>query len=1082
MAYQPETPLPCISPEFQSSLVCHLLAEKRYGDAIKLAKLSNYSEESADNLPMLLAILAEEGLPDLERAEITWECGDMLRLTDGGAAWRDLFETAAGLYNEAGHATGALDIRIDLICHSRDDSASVDEDTAELWRIMEAMEAVGNWASVNRCLSAIININTAGFKIPPEALQIKVEEEWLRVADLCGNKATTVSGSVAKLLEWSSRRSRAASNLDFLERFYERIKDSDATAVLCMTLSTLYDTYKSIGDDDKAIECLARRPEVLPRPLMTVLGGDPFEVALNDATEAPDTEVELQMLRDELQKVQAIIQRTPTVLARAHEVKRLSDLCGVYISQHAFRGCEQLERLVECLESVIDAECDKLDDWQATIWRATTLQNRAMLPQIKALTARTMDELQALTRESLECYELAMGLYESSGHAQDWRAMSAKMYVANSRRLLWQLNQRPAESDDFTAAATLYAEAVGGGPLKNQQTACLALLRHWVEGHEARVVVDPAVFQPSSAYEMAVKWANEADRLANIQRNDLSALPRERAVLAKQLLSSKLDPKTDFHFIALLLHDSAGDDLGAWNWLQKSKARSISDMLGLGINIPAALKHGIESDPSLARSCELEQTMSQEIDAAPEDRRFLLRTKLELHRDEMRQSPVLKQLLDYREGQPTSLERLQRINVKTAPESTRRIFYVDWLIYQDHCVAFIASSAGVDSFPTGVTAPEVAAWKAQYLGDSSLGAHPLDSDKIEPLQKLSKLIQEIVKRTEPKDILVFCPSGVLHGVPLHAATLAEDSTQILLERNPVVYTASMTTFEQCVAKEAERASSRSPRGDGGTSRAYVAVYERTEETKTLNDTHKAERDRTYAMVRTVAERRRRRQPGSSTASGTATTTTTTTTTVTTALGSEATRERLIAAFQADYMCFIGHCESSTTTNMLQQGLVLPATTNGNNGNSNSDIFTASDLFAITVRTSSLTLLACASAREAHGPGDEPLGLASALLCAGATSVVGTLWKAQLGTAREFLDIFDFALNRAIVRGGGEGGGEGEGGGDGGSKGGLVDLAVAVQSAALRLKRTHDGDTCHPYHWAAFVLYGSWFMARGPAEV
>jgi len=302
----------------------------------------------------------------------------------------------------------------------------------------------------------------------------------------------------------------------------------------------------------------------------------------------------------------------------------------------------------------------------------------------------------------------------------------------------------------------------------------------------------------------------------------------------------------------------------------------------------------------------------------------------------------------------------------------------------------------------------------------------------------------------------------------------------------------MTTFEQCVAKEAERASSRSPRGDGGTSRAYVAVYERTEETETLSDKQKAERDKTYAMVRTVAERRRRRQPGSSTASGTATTTTT----VTTAFGSEATRERLVAAFQADYMCFIGHCESSTTTNMLQQGLVLPAhnttTTNtngnnGNNGNSDSDIFTASDLFAITVRTSSLTLLACASAREAHGPGDEPLGLASALLCAGATSVVGTLWKAQLGTAREFLDVFDFALNRSIVRGGGGGGGgdsggDSGGGGDGDSKGGLVDLAVAVQSAALRLKRTHDGDTCHPYHWAAFVLYGSWFMARGAAEI
>lgn len=1026
MSYQPETPFPYFSPGFRFSLMHHLLSEKRYGDAIKVAKMSDFSEESEDNTPMTRSILAEEGLSDVERADILWEYGDKLRLTSGGPAWRESLTSAADLYSKAGHASGALNIRIDLIQYERGESASVVEDTAELWQIMAKMESLGNWSSVNRCLGAIININTGEYLTPSDSLQIKVEEEWLRMTDICANSPAGGSVSLVKILEWQSLKPKTARGLDYLEHFYKKIEDCDAPALISMVLTNLVDLYRSIGDEAKATECLLRRPEVLPRQVTALLGIDPFEAALKAVTEAPDTELELRTLRDELQKVQAIIRRTPTVAARATEVQRLCNLCHVYITQYPFRGYEQIERLVDCFEPVIEQACEQLDDWQATIWRAKALQNRAFLPQLKSQAAKSMDELRAFTRESLRYYQTALDLFEASAHTQSWQAMSARMYVANIRKLLWQLDQRPAVSDDFTTAARLYAQAVDSGPLSHQQTTCLSLLRLWVEGYEAKVEVDPIVFQPGTAYEMALKWANEADRLANIERNDLSALPRERAVLAKQAMSSKRDPNTDFHMIALLLHDAVDDNVGAWNWLQRSKARSISDMLGLGINIPRALKHLIDADADLVNICEVEQTLARGIDAAAEDRQFLLRKKLESHRAQMKENPVLKQLLDYREGQPTSLERLQSISVKVSPDSTRRIFYVDFLVYRDHCLAFIVSSAGVDGFVTGVTGTEVAQWKAQYLGDGSSEAHSLDLPTIEPLQKLSQLIQEIVKRTEPNDILVFCPSDVLHGVPLHAATLSGDSRKCLLERNPVVYTASMTTFEQCVSKEAERGLLSQE-----TSRSYIAVYERTE-TEALSSKQTSQRDQIYDMVRQVAGRR---QPGSAT----------------TAFGSEATRERLVAAFEADYMYFFGHCESSTS-NMLQQGLVLDDPTHGHR-----DVFTASDMFAIDVRTSCLTLIACGSAHEAHGRGDEPLGIVSALLCAGATSVIGTMWKVQVGTASVFTDVLDGKLNA--------------------SAGGLVDLAVAVQESALRLKRRREGGTHHPYHWAAFVLHGSWFMSR-----
>ncbi len=163
--------------------------------------------------------------------------------------------------------------------------------------------------------------------------------------------------------------------------------------------------------------------------------------------------------------------------------------------------------------------------------------------------------------------------------------------------------------------------------------------------------------------------------------------------------------------------------------------------------------------------------------------------------------------------------------------------------------------------------------------------------------------------------------------------------------------------------------------------------------------------------------------------------------------------------------------------MLLQGLVLDGSNNtGNTGNdddhldadpnadpdANLEVFTASDMFSVDVKTSCLTLIACGSVHEDHGRGDEPLGIVSALLCAGATSVIGTMWKVQVGTARVFTEVLDRSLN--LHHGGSDGGG-------------LIDLAVAVQSAALRLKRRREGNTHHPYHWAAFVLHGSWFMSK-----
>lgn len=367
------------------------------------------------------------------------------------------------------------------------------------------------------------------------------------------------------------------------------------------------------------------------------------------------------------------------------------------------------------------------------------MQTRALLVKFGFPKATTMVELLSLNTKVALYYQQVADLYKASARPQDWRAASAKLYLANTHKLIWKLKGTPAVSGDFTKTAKLYSEATGAGNLDMQIKTAVDSLRLWVDGLDTKVEVDSSILGSSSAYEMAIKWVNEADRLETVKRNDLSALPREQAVLAKQQMSSTRDGTQDYHLFGLLLHDSVSDNAGAWNWLQKSKARSISDMLALGINIPHHFRHLIEFDAEVVEMCEKEQSLMQELQAAEEEAVFALRAKVEALRAEMKAKPALQQLLSYREGEPTTVEKLQNISVRTGPKPARKIFFVDWFIYMGrYVVGFIVSSTGVDVFGSNVTTDEIPEWKTQYLTPSAEG-HPLNEPDAEPLQNCQSL-------------------------------------------------------------------------------------------------------------------------------------------------------------------------------------------------------------------------------------------------------------------------------------------------------------------------------------------------------
>jgi CHAT domain-containing protein len=110
----------------------------------------------------------------------------------------------------------------------------------------------------------------------------------------------------------------------------------------------------------------------------------------------------------------------------------------------------------------------------------------------------------------------------------------------------------------------------------------------------------------------------------------------------------------------------------------------------------------------------------------------------------------------------------------------------------------------------------------------------------------------------------------------------------------------------------------------------------------------------------------------------------------------------------------------------------------------------SDIFAIDIKASHFNLIACGSAEQTVSEGDEPLGIVTALLCAGASSVVGTMWPIQIETGKTFIKEFEYKMRATND---------------------VVDIAVCLQETVQELRRL---DLPRPYHWASFVLHGSWF--------
>ncbi|KAL6717720.1 hypothetical protein ACLMJK_005635 [Lecanora helva] len=467
------------------------------------------------------------------------------------------------------------------------------------------------------------------------------------------------------------------------------------------------------------------------------------------------------------------------------------------------------------------------------------------------------------------------------------------------------------------------------------------------------------------------------------------------------------------------------------SWAQKRKARSVVEVLGAEIIIPqnslAALDDTSNGEAiALLRKeadlqIRLKSTPSNPIDLSKE---------LGKVRQEMRECPSLKQVMSFRDGEAITSTELQAMSKELGPRCTMLDFvhlpssataiqndilamvYKDGILLKSDWVIPDLNYNEIDNWVRTLMIPN---------DDEPLNnIEPLSTDEaLDYLEILAPLIAPAVEVTESGDTILVCPTGVLFNIPFHAIPVEGEP---LIKRNPVVYTQSFSILRIC-NYSAEFLDANLPAGP-------VAVQALSEAESALPTAP------TMAFTSKIGARF--------------------------LYGSELTKASFLDTMtQSSLIHFYGHVNFDQSKS-LDHSMAIRSI--------DSERITARDIFDNRLRSGAhVNLIGCSSGRSEVRTNDDQFGLSTALLYAGASSILSALWDIRMEDAHEFQEAFYEALveqacSEDITKGN-------ETGADSSKR--MLDLAKVVQTAMLKVSVDQDGNRRAPYHWAAFMLQGYW---------
>ena len=565
----------------------------------------------------------------------------------------------------------------------------------------------------------------------------------------------------------------------------------------------------------------------------------------------------------------------------------------------------------------------------------------------------------------------------------------------------------------------------------------------------------------SSEYSQILSHLDAANDCFEQLRSELSALNSKDALTLKsqwrvmQLDNSiLLEVAIQLFKREVIRANSSGDTASRatvatelWNWVQKSKGRAVNDLLGLNATNSCQMEEALKSTIGGKETLDQWTRDRQNLHEKPthQGRRDLLALELR-----MQETPEAKALIELAQGKAVTAEDMNTLLV-TLPEVERsKLILVDW--FQNNVDNSVPSKLTMmifrynevpQIFPLDSTLiAEVQTWVDTVPGSAT----PKWSTAWRDAQRLCGLIKPLLGATKPDDTLVLCPSGILHRFPIHALLLpptdeahGEEGNQAemtLLERNTIIYTPSMSIFRRCVHARSNPSTSMS--SDADRFRAAIATP--------LQVGGPSTRAISKFLGREAYE------------------------------GSHVNAESLInLSKEADLLHFFGHVHNRDEANPLNAHLLL-YTGRGRESDRNVScdgshdkdaMLSAEDIIdRVKLREGAhVNLIACESGVSYPAPGDDLLGLLSAIFLAGARSACTTLWPVSSNSAGEWTELLVKEWKLARRR-------ENSRGGEAAS---FIDLAQCARRASLELKREEDevGQEGCMETWAPYVFHGFW---------
>ena len=513
--------------------------------------------------------------------------------------------------------------------------------------------------------------------------------------------------------------------------------------------------------------------------------------------------------------------------------------------------------------------------------------------------------------------------------------------------------------------------------------------------HYVRGQIEQAGGQPGAAYESyrAAQQFLEALR-SNLRGEELKIA----------FMKNKLEVYEGLVELSLGCGSDGGSGEEAFSYVEQAKSRSLQDLIRRAASPAGAGSPG--KSELVRRVSDLREELNWyyhriEAEQLSQERRTAERLERLQSQVQARENEFLRVLRELPASEGESLELFAPVSLPlSAIRATlpAEAMLVEYFRVGPRLLAFLVTRDTLKVVPVALVARVQhllrllqfqLSWALPHPGEVSPGSR--ESLLLATQAHLAELYQELLAPLRPHleaTHLIFVPHDVLHYVPFHAL---HDGRQHLIDAFSVSYAPSATVYALC-----------HDRVTNGTGPSLILGVPEPQTPFILQE------------VQSVAARLPRPERY---------------------LGREATGSILRTKGKGSRFVHIASHGFFRSDNPMFSGIRLGGS-----------YLTLYDLYNLKLPAELVTLSACVTGLNVIAAGDELLGLARGLFCAGAASILVALWEVPDESTAEFMKSF---YDRFLS---------------------APDRAAALRDAIRDIRERYP----HPLHWAPFVLSGKVF--------